>query len=355
MNQQIELSKFILMEELHLNESLLALYLEEEACLESGSLSDIISVNEGVFETVKNFVITIINKIIEMWNKFIGKIKEILPNDKKFLEANKKIIFNKKYDPDTEIKMYEYDLKLLESITVPPLNYNQMKDSLKDEATFAAKFIQGIDVKPDEKGAVNINSIIAKAIRKSDQPVAKKATELDWQGMYDFAYNFENTQKNIQTIISNLETSKTNALNIAKSSAVKNEAAEDLEVYSALKGRFIHEVEINQPEKKEEPQATDNNAVEGDTSKQDDDKLKKDVADSGDKTDEVTKAINVYFKVAAAVAGSKMTLAMEIRKEYMQVIKWHVGRFSKGEKDEEKKDDNVGADKTPEEVKPATV
>ena len=249
----------------------------------------LISINEGVKETVENYIEKIINAITNAWDRFKEIcLKEI---DKVYLKS----ISNQMQDPKPDFvakDFVEYDFMKLDQIKLVPFNYEEMKPYLSSEAEFMQHYYSSLA----GEGSIGnkIESLVVK--NKSD----KKVDSNLMKEMYKFCLEFPEKIKPLENDIKNMETSKNNIKTMVSTIRPAETATEAVSIY---------EVSFEDGQNGPNP--------EGDSSQ--------------GKT-EVVKHITCYMKASSNILSAKMKVQKDCYGQYMKCIK----HFIKPEKKENK-------------------
>lgn len=342
------------------NELFLIRYMNECLCIESGNFKGLELLNEGVLDGIRNFITKIWNAIVKMWNKFVARCQELFGQEQKFLENNKKIILEKQ-PLKADIKIYDYNLDKLTSLVFPKYDGRTIKE-IKDEESFVARILPNVGEK-DSTVADKVKGII----RGGTEEKSHNSSELNFKKMYDYCYSFGKAKETLRGDIKAFEDTKNNVLTVAQTTANKVEQenkakeaeaqkAQGESTYSVVLGRYITEAEISNTDTSS---STNTNATRKDNNDKtvggniknttgdnpEDSTVEKDVRDAntaGKEMDEIQEAIKIYYKVGGDFLGAKLNIAVEIFKNYMQVLRWHVSNFTtktKTDKPKEKEED----------------
>lgn len=360
------------------NQSDILRYTSECACLESGDIAGISSINEAVMDGIKNAIQKIIAAISTIWKKFVERANELLTTDNSFLEKYKAIITGKP-PKSKDITMYQYNMEALK-IAVPEFTYDQkMKTWLTSEdteGTFASTFMPTAKLKEDSDIKEAIEALV-----RGENEVDMDGKNLDMKKMYEFCANYKATveliKKDTDTILKsqgdvnkllgqlapkvqaaedaknkeasakpqNPESSSTtntttgggnniaggDMANQAKPAEEKHEA-----VYSNVYKTYVTELNVGaakEPEKTASSSGANtngakvNNGVKNNTivSKDTIKTMGDDVANSDkEEFDSISNNAPVFFKCCGNVLAAKLTVCHEIQKTYMTLIRAHV-------------------------------
>jgi hypothetical protein len=359
------------------NQSDIISYMTECACLESGDLASIYSINEAAMDSIKAGIQKIIAAISGIWKKFIERANELLTTDITYLNKYKDIIL-KKAPKSKEITMYQYNEDNLK-IQIPQFNYNQdMKEWLASEnpeKTFTSTFMGSVKFNEN----LDLKEAIEELIRGANQ-VDMDGKNLPMDKMFNFCSNYKATceliKKDTDTILkaqgdvnkllgqlapktntstqntsqqnTNSNATKVDGGNITKyaNSVQNNNEA----VYSNVLGRYITEADKMKVGATQDNQSSSNSSGASTTGSVADngvgkdmnvnqntkDAIKSDLQNNTSDYDAVNKNISKYFKCCGDLLAGKLTVAQEIHKNYMILIRAHVRDYI-GETDTKKK------------------
>lgn len=343
-----------------IEQSIMERYINECVLMESSknTVKNIILLNESVSDKIKSAFRKILEAIGRMWGKFLESMNNLLNSNRAYLEKYKDIILKKKLNPNATYRMYNYaeGIKRMMQTPVPILNYASMEKNLADEkqfiasvptlskivvkdsdATFAdqakAYFRGSADVEDIPSGRLNMTDIFnycyeydnkIKPLLEKDLNEIKNAAN-QAADMIDKAerdakkYQPTQTQGQPQQQSQNQAQPQNNA---TQESVLFGEKSYYSHVYEA----YIHELEINYGEtsktNKDSSIANNMNNKTGDKPSSDTQKaaIKNDTSSYDDKI----KKVQTYLNICGAVLAAKQTIAEEIFKEYMQIIKAHI-------------------------------
>ena len=238
---------------------------------------------------------SIINNIASLWNKFKEAITGSYEEKVKFLDSNATFIKKKAIDfsPDSGKLMPKMNPSNLINIKIPDLNFNTMKDDLKDENTFFSKHFGNIKKKDGE----SISQAVKNYIVDPDQ-YYKNMNELNPVELYGWCKTLPKTLDELQKETAIIQKGRTNAEQIAKRLNESTGIEETVRQY-------FTEGDYKSSDPKENEKVTNN-----------------------------TDALKVYFKVCGTVLAAQMTCCQRIFKEYYQYLAFHIKKYGGGEKAE---------------------
>ena len=299
-------------------------------------LAETAIINEAADGKINTYLVKITNGIRIAWNKLNQKLsdgrKKLMD---KFKDKLDEIDANfDKTDPGFTITNYpNYDFTKLGNIKVLPLNYEEMKDSLKSENDFIKKYYSAIP----HNDKANFKEDITNYVMTSRQDLKVTADTL--HGMMKFVReDYDNYRKNVQTDIETINKSNETITNLAKN--LKNQEQNN---QNSIK------VDTNDNSNSATPAtpaaATNVNTkesyifTEAEEKKAPKVELKDDPNRKGDASDQsFTKDISVYMKVSSAVMSTKMKV---LKDHFMLSVNSIIHaatppKKSKEEKEEEK-------------------
>lgn len=331
----------------------------------TNTLTNIDIIHESFVDKIKGTIKKFLQAIANMWHKFTEAMNTLLKTDRAYLEKYKDIIL-KKNPIECEYTMYKYDqgLPLLLKSQIPVLNLNNMDAELADDDTFLRKhfgtFIQGA------KSPYNIGDLARAKFRGGNgEEVNIKSTQLNMTDLYNYCYDYKKFEDLIQKDIKNIQDSAGSIIlridKMVRDGQVKNEAAalfESAQYLSTVYNTFVNEAT---PGTRVKPEDSNNNNNQNTNNQNDNknnnnpvqnkpsqaynktEKIDKDQEINAEKTaKELTAKANRYLKICGEFLGAKQSIAEEIYKAYMSIIRAHV-RDHVGKKSEAK--DNKSADR----------
>ena len=349
--------KFFLAEQLA-EQAKLERYINECVLISEGTntFSNIDLIHEGFIDNVKNSMKKFLQAIANMWNKFLESMNNLLKTDRAYLEKYKDIILKKKpIDADYNMYQYEQGLPLLLKTDIPAININNMDQDLVDDETFMKKYfgslIQGA------KEPYKIGELARAKFRGGNgQEVTINSSKLNMTDMYNYCYTYKKLEDLIKKDITNIQKVSGDIIvkidNMARRGEIKNESIDiygNRQYLSSVYESYVHEATPGQRVEKDNQdnnsQAQNTTQQQGNTTQNQPHQAYKS-AEKGDANQEVntektakelsTKA-NRYLKICGEVLAAKQSIAEEIYKAYMSIIKAHVKDFV-GKKDDKKDD-----------------
>lgn len=326
-------------------------FVEECLVLSESNIPELKKILEDLQLDEKNMFDKLKDLLEQIFKKFSDKIKQLITNDKKFLESNKDIILNKKIPEYTLNNMPAYSLgiKNIEDGNLPvtanldkllPLTETEIQklilpkyDGNGDFADFAKRFFL-------------CNNEENKDRKSTDQ-------EVDMKNIYEFCIN--NTRLNS---ISNGVKSYSSEVSKIKSEIAKTPKHESFNdfgfnyIYSTILELYINEEDATDTKKEPETtiqknpdksSSTDQNAKTNlnlDNAEKDPEKNKDDEANTEDKTKtnaKLKETANWYLKNLRVALTAKMTAYQKIYSEYMSIIRHHVD-IANGKSNDNQKD-----------------
>ena len=313
--------------------------LNEAILISENKLDEIHLVHEGFVDKVKSTIMKIMEGLKKLWAKFIEAMDTLIKKDKTYLDKYKQTIL-KKTPVEATYTMYKYDIgvKNLLNSPIPVFNYNTMKDSLENEETFIAKSFSKF--KPSEN--VSFVDKVKAELRGSAEQVEVPSRQLNMTDMFNYCYTYDKIKDLINKDLNYVEKAAQDAINIvdkmARGKKINTESYnlfEDNKYYSLMYESYIHEEEkttekVGNGMQREvkggdgtAPGGTKpSEAYKGVNGEKDNSKMKEEDVDGSAKA--VNDRIRVYLKVCSDFIAAKLTIAEEIYKAYMSIIKTHV-------------------------------
>lgn len=313
--------------ELVINESLIL--------ASSNKVNDLKIVHESFKNKMKNAFDKLINLIKTLWGKFVETMTSLISTDQKYLEKYKSTILKANFN-GFEYMMYPYHrgMKYLEESKVPAFNYSALRDSLESEEKFKEKYF-----KTFIKDGVDFNDRVRQLMRGSDKELKISATELSPELLYNYCHDFPKLMDKIKKDMKEVENAGNNAItkiaNI-KTTAPANESA----IYS-----FLHESMIVSEIKRVD--STDPNSYDSEKGRMsktvknvDGDHTTDGVEDNVKNIADDLDRIKLYIRVCYNFLGIKMSVAQEMYKAFMYIIRDYI-KSTIGKKDNNKSSSNI--------------
>jgi len=348
---------------------------------ESASPKKLWTVHEDVGDKIRALWDKFIAFLNRVWAKFVEFTQKIVNSDKGYLEQYKDIILNKKpEDVDLEMRDYAAGIHRMTSVSVPP--FNTVKDTIPvDEAdiTFKSKLI------PDYKDATKDFAGFAVAyFQGGEDKKSTNLTNLNMTDLYNFCHDFDKIKVTIEKDKNTLsktfndaqaiiQKSKSDAQNPPVKPEVKPNVTDTTTTPKPMlgpDGKPVNQQQITTPKPILGPDGkpihasysldnyigsyfsevdaagggnmtigtkSDPNAAANTTATTGGTKASSNMASVQTSTepavvptatedlDVLTKKIGSYNGAASAVVTAKMTSSHVIYKDYMKLIKLHVG------------------------------
>ena len=268
----------------------------------------LISIQEGMKETVNKYITKITTAIQKAWERF----KELVLNgkDDAWLKLKKDKILNGQ--PSFTINNFpEYDMNKFSNIKLVPFNYEEMKDSLESKQSFTDKYYGELG-----SGEGSISDKLEKIILKSRQDT--KCTNEILKELYKFcADDFKSEVSKIEADLKTINDSNKNIERLLSTITADQSTQEAVSIYES------YLLEDEQKEKTDKVSFTDDPSG----------------PDSNNKS-VLIKNIQIYMSASTDVLSAKMKLLKDIKKEYMNILKHYAGsdKESDNKKNNEEKE-----------------
>lgn len=333
-----------------------------EACLNESILigtgtnnsQNIQLLNESVVDKMKLGIEKILSTLQKIWEKFTEAMATLIKKDKGYLEKYKDTILKKK-PINADYNMYDYQrgvANLLRS-PIPTFNYGTMKDDLVDRETFINKHFSKFALGDSKNNFVDRTKAY---LRGSVEQKKINSSQLNMTDIFNYCYTYDKMEDLIHKDLQYIQKAAKDAINMVEKMGRENKIAqesanlfENPKYYSLL-----YEAYITEEEKPDEKKANPNNPAasrtvndgsatngtkpteqyKGTNGNKEDSKMEEKDVDGSVKV--VTDRIKVYLNVCSEFIGAKESIAEEIYKAYMSIIKAHV-RDHVGNKNSENK------------------
>lgn len=251
---------------------------------------------------------TVIDNIVNLWNKFKDAVLTRYQKKVDFLKSNEKLIKSGKIDH--KIEMPKIDHTVIDQITIPDFNWNTMKDHLDSEEAFMksqttlSKFMPSGNDKDGKKETI---SSVIKNMVISPTDKYTNAKELEPAKMYDeYCIKFVDILNDMKKMTDVIEKGEKNADQIAKQFATAPASESTISLEELY---FLAEADFK--------------------AAKDDDK------DKGNKENvDIENKLKVYFSTCGKVLAAKMTVSQKVFDEYYAYLSWHISQKNGGKKAE---------------------
>lgn len=368
------------MEQVSLGQREMNRYIQECICLEQNNYAGLEFLNEGVFDSVKEFMEKAIEKVKQFFAKLMDSFKKTFSTDQSYLSDNKDIILQREVTIEFT-DYYEYDIKLFtEESAIPKFAYDEMHKGnyLESEDTFIAKYFP----KFVNKGKSFYDNVIY--LLQGKEPVGtKEGKTINMKDLYNYCYEYKQLVEKLEKELNELVNAKAEAIKITSEKATevakppsddkkeekkeedkkeddKNkegesggnkstggritvdpdtsdniEATNDSVFYSSVYGQpiteeFIHELSTSgkssstssssSPTKPSDAESVVKNQKTSYGRKDNDlgETMK------GTDVEKLKKEINVYFGTCTSMLSAKIEIAKRMYTDYMFVIRQHI-------------------------------
>lgn len=367
------------------NQNKILNYINERICYANDDIKGLISVNESVIDSIKKFFQRIIDFIKKSFGQFRERFSELLLTDKKFFEKYKDVIEKNPFKKHMLTDWYEYDIDKLNEIKVPEFNFDTIEkhmteDKDYDESTFIADHLsdEHAAIKnrvKDENDFDSVKELVEASIRGIETKDEIDMSILDKGKIVKYCKNIESTQKvleqdqhmldtnssKIQTIVgkklneirnnnANKDTTTTSSPDSDKQQEEQQGEQEQTVSASAIIDPLSFPLFEGKIGKLEEPSkssssssnnsGTAHSAVNKNVNKAntqdtqnkvdalgnkidaDGNQVGKDVSDK--EADRIEEATKQFFSGCGVILSTKLTLALNIYKDYMKILRTHV-------------------------------
>lgn len=314
------------------------------------TIDNMVVIQESFAEKVKATVKKFLAMISKMWAKFMEAMTTLIRRDKVYLEKYKDIIL-KKRPIEANYTMYNYNIQALLSDSCPVLNLNEMDNILKDNDTFiTSKFNSYIS---GAKTPYDMNALTKAKLRNgAEQSV--KSTQLNMTDLYNYCIDYKKLEDVIKKDLTNINKVSLDVMNkideLVRNNQIKKESSffNDREYFSMVYESYIHEeekpknpadgIKDNRQQPQQQPvnrDVTGGKAVKDTTTDNNSNVPSQNYQKTGEQNQtgeintektakELSDKANVYLKVCGDFVSAKQTIAEEIYKTYMSIIRAHV-------------------------------
>lgn len=304
--------------------------MRESILIETGlyNSENIISLQEGLIETVKEFFNKAPQLISDLYNKFEMLFSKKFEKDREFINANNDIAMNKPLI-QKELQVYNYDLAKMKQKHDLRLNYESIKDDLDDIHTLQKKLFPEFAAETPEEFSDNVKKIF-RGNPDVEKPVIS-SNKFNMKEAIDFVLGYDKMRREINNdkkdIISTINVFK-NLVN-SKQNTVTNES-----YYSYLfnKSLLLEEEnteskgESNKPETNTQNTVDQNDKTDSEKDKSVDNVMKSS-SKSGNEFSLAFKRTKNGIMVVSKFFSAKMTVINECYNEYSSIIKNHINSY----------------------------
>lgn len=311
----------------------------------TNTISNIETLNENFSDKVKESFAKILSSIGSIWKKFLETTNNLIKNDEAYLNKYKDIILKKK-PVDATYNMYDYNNKskggvsLLYNTPLPSLNVdniqpvNNKDEYIKNTREFSI-FTQGY------KPPYDLNELAKIKYRGGSQQVQIKSSELNMTDIYNYCKDYSKIKDLLNKDITTIQVTADKAIKLINdmSKDTQNNTSgsinESFNIENLLsKPKYYSYVYESYITEEENPNDNSNNnqnkigngaRIEDEKSKQE--KQKNDELEK--KKEALRDVVGYYLSACGNVLGAKQTIAQEIYKAYMSIIKAHVRDYVK--------------------------
>lgn len=264
---------------------------------------------EGAKENIQNFIKKIVTGVQNAWNKFKAKV-----NDTKLKYAEDEIAKAiAALEPNITVEDYaDYDVQALENVTIKELAWTIMQANLTDATTFMkanyASFYR------DESKSIkdNLKNHCIKSRTKT-----YKITRNDLLKMFDFVKGYKESVSKMEADLDAINKATNAASTVANTIAVNVESTNDtgykLSKLNETMSQYFSEADDPKPKIKNEEQDQNNNQGQ----------------DNKDKSSDIEKKVQLYFKCTSEILSAKLSLNREIYFFFNSVIDRHMLNWGK--------------------------
>lgn len=348
-------------------------YINECVLISEGTntFGNIDIIHESFVDKIKAGITKFLQAIANMWHKFLESMNTLLKTDRAYLEKYKDIILKKKpIDADYNLYQYDQGLPLLLKTDIPIINMNNMDQELESDEAFLKKhFGQLIN---GAKEPYKIGEIAKARFRGNNgQEVTINSSKLNMTDMYNYCYTYKKLEDLIEKDINNIKKVSTDILtkidNMARQGEIKKESFDlygNRQYLSTVYESYLHEAtpgsRVENKENNQNDNSTQNNNQSNSNQSNNNQNQQQgnpvqnqphqayNRTEKGDSNQEIntdksakelSEKANRYLKICGEVLAAKQSIAEEIYKAYMSIIKAHV-RDHVGKK-KDKNDDRV--------------
>ena len=277
--------------------------------------SGLITIQEGVKETIINYLSKISEALQAAWNKF----KEILTRGADIIYL--KSIEKKMQNPECNFTATytEYDMNKLNGIKLIPFNYEEMKESLNSTQDFVSKYYP--EIKIDEQHKSVKEAVQAICVKSRDEV---KCDGQLLKNMYKFVTtDYKSEMSKLEADLKTVNASNKNIQNLVNTVMSAETSSNEAAIL------YVLEADDN----KEEDKTT--SKVEFKDPPKDENGSNNSGNNNGGGKESITKAVTTYCKVSTDILTGKMKVIKDMYTAYMTIIKHYAPPIKKPKKEEE--------------------
>lgn len=311
----------------------------------TNTISNIETLNENFSDKVKESFAKILSSIGAIWKKFLETTNNLIKNDEAYLNKYKDIILKKK-PVDATYNMYDYNNKskggvsLLYNTPLPSLNVDNIQpvsdkdEYIKNTREFSI-FTQGY------KPPYDLNELAKIKYRGGSQQVQIKSSELNMTDIYNYCKDYSKIKDLLNKDITTIKATADKAIKLINdmSKDTQNNTSgstnESFNIENLLsKPKYYSSVYESYITEEENPNNNSNNNQNklGNGARIEDEKVKQEKQKNDElekKKEALRNVVGYYLSACGNVLGAKQTIAQEIYKAYMSIIKAHVRDYAK--------------------------
>lgn len=271
--------------------------------------TDLVSIQEGVKETVMNYLQKIMTQIQKLWAKFQAVFAEkILTKLEKQFNQAKESVANAEFTVNNYV---EYNMQELDKYKIVNFEYNdQTKEDFKSVNTFIEKNYPGL-ISDDSKDVKK--ALLAKTTNKVEH---FKVDGKILQDMYNYCKN--EYKNNVNTISNDITSLNNSSKTITSMVNTVINAQETVQLWESMNLHVYTEADEDSKGDSDKMSFTDNSGETSGESK-DDDKKKA----------QVTTAVTVYMTAETKILSAKMYVVSNKFKTYMRILNHFLGNTIK--------------------------
>lgn len=265
---------------------------------------------------------TIIDKLLNIWNRFKESLKESYQEKVNRLEKDYKYI---KMDvSESEISMPKISVDDFNKITIPDLDYQNMKEHLKSKDDFIKEYFK--DIMKSAKDGDTLSKKIQDYCMDYDHPITN-STEVNKNDAYDYCRLYPVIADEFSRMTKIFEDGQRKANQLAKQIKATSETALTLEqMYfnEADDDKKEQDFKVEDKDKGTEDKSDKKASGTDYNSKKGDEKEQKEIGD-------IESHLKNYFSACGDAFVAKINVSRKIFNNYYNFLQWHIGKKKEAE------------------------
>lgn len=274
--------------------------------------ADVEVLNEGIRETIMNYVQKIVLGIQKVWDKFINLFSQ---KELEYLKTKVKPMIEKSPDLSFTINNYKsYDYPKMNDIRVVPFDYERMKENLNSVNEFINAEYGG---KLNLENSKNVKEALMKYMNfkvEEQYKVGQKELEKIYEfAVIDYFEYRKNVQEDIEVLNRSNESIKNMLNQVVDAENQQNAANESFEFATDM---FLHEAPNETgTNNNNDPAKSSMSFTDGENNK-----TNPNNKEQADRRKTVTKSVTTYMSASTKILSAKMSILSKSKRETFMIL-----------------------------------